>query len=314
MARACAEESLALFDDVSDQWSRPFPVWLLGKIELAQGDVTQAAGYNEEFLTFYYQVGDKNGIALGLLDKGVIAQLQGEWEHAVALYAQSLALFREIASKNLIAEALHNLGSAVLHEGDARWAVVCFAEGLAVSREIGSRHRVAINLAGMAGVATAQAHPERSARLFGAADALFDAMGMTVGLVNRREYDRNREIARAQLGDEAFAAAWEAGRTLSLEQAIALALEVAAEAPPPVPAPPPAPQPVVAAAEYPASLTAREVEVLRLVAQGLTDAQVAERLILSAHTVHAHLRSIYGKLEVTSRAAATRFAVDHQLV
>jgi DNA-binding NarL/FixJ family response regulator len=133
--------------------------------------------------------------------------------------------------------------------------------------------------------------------------------------VDRVEYDRNAAVARTQLGDEAFAVAWEAGRTISPEQAIAFALEVAAEVPTPAPAPPPAAQPaVVASAEYPAGLTDREVEVLRLVAQGLTDAQVAERLILSAHTVHAHLRSIYGKLEVSSRAAATRFAVDHQLL
>jgi len=99
----------------------------------------------------------------------------------------------------------------------------------------------------------------------------------------------------------------------TLEQAIALALEVAAEAPPPAP-PPPAPQPTAAAATYPAGLTAREVEVLRLIAQGLTDAQVAEQLVISTHTVHAHLRAIYGKLGVTSRAAATRFALDHHLV
>jgi DNA-binding NarL/FixJ family response regulator len=56
------------------------------------------------------------------------------------------------------------------------------------------------------------------------------------------------------------------------------------------------------------------VEVLRLVAQGLTDAQIAQRLVVSPHTVHAHLRAIYGKLDVTSRAAATRFAVDHHLI
>ena len=65
---------------------------------------------------------------------------------------------------------------------------------------------------------------------------------------------------------------------------------------------------------YPAGLTEREVEILRLVAQGLTDAQVAERLIISPRTVQGHLRSIYGKLEVTSRTAATRFAIQHQLV
>jgi DNA-binding CsgD family transcriptional regulator len=64
--------------------------------------------------------------------------------------------------------------------------------------------------------------------------------------------------------------------------------------------------PTAAASAYLASLTAREVAVLRLVAHGLTDAQVAERLVISPHTVHAHLRAIYGKLEVSSRAAATR--------
>ena len=63
-----------------------------------------------------------------------------------------------------------------------------------------------------------------------------------------------------------------------------------------------------------AGLTAREVEVLRWVALGLTDAQVAEQLIISPRTVTSHLSSIYNKLGVTSRAAATRFAVDHRLV
>ncbi|MEI2616398.1 MAG: AAA family ATPase [Thermomicrobiales bacterium] len=65
---------------------------------------------------------------------------------------------------------------------------------------------------------------------------------------------------------------------------------------------------------YPAGLSVREVEVLRLVAEGLTDAQVAERLYLSQRTVGSHLRSVYNKLGVSSRAAATRFAVEHGLV
>ena len=65
---------------------------------------------------------------------------------------------------------------------------------------------------------------------------------------------------------------------------------------------------------YPAGLTAREVEVLRLVAQGLTNDQVAEQLVISHRTVNTHLTSIYNKLGITSRAVATRFAVEHQLV
>jgi DNA-binding NarL/FixJ family response regulator len=65
---------------------------------------------------------------------------------------------------------------------------------------------------------------------------------------------------------------------------------------------------------YPEGLTAREVEVLRLVAAGLTDAQVAEHLVISFRTVNTHLTSIYNKLGVNSRTAATRFAVERQLV
>lgn len=65
---------------------------------------------------------------------------------------------------------------------------------------------------------------------------------------------------------------------------------------------------------YPAGLTAREVEVLRLVAQGLTDAQVAEKLVISPRTVNWHLTSIYEKIQVSSRCAATRYAIDQHLV
>ena len=64
---------------------------------------------------------------------------------------------------------------------------------------------------------------------------------------------------------------------------------------------------------YPAGLTAREAEVLRLLAGGLTDVQVAKKLVLSPRTIHAHISSIYSKLGVTSRSAATRYAIEHHL-
>jgi len=65
---------------------------------------------------------------------------------------------------------------------------------------------------------------------------------------------------------------------------------------------------------YPAGLTAREVEVLRLVAQGLSDAQVAAQLVISPRTVNFHLTSVYGKIGVSSRSAATRYAIEQHLV
>ena len=78
---------------------------------------------------------------------------------------------------------------------------------------------------------------------------------------------------------------------------------------PKTPPAPPAKTPI-----YPNELTAREVDVLRLLAQGLTSAQIAEQLVLSLLTVNTHVRSIYSKLGVTSRSAATRWAIEHQFV
>ena len=65
---------------------------------------------------------------------------------------------------------------------------------------------------------------------------------------------------------------------------------------------------------YPDGLTSREVEVLRVVAEGLTNEQVAERLVISPRTVDTHLTSIYRKIGISSRSAATRYAIEHHLV
>lgn len=84
--------------------------------------------------------------------------------------------------------------------------------------------------------------------------------------------------------------------------------------PTPVPSTQPAsPPPAKSPSAYPDGLTAREVEVLHLLAQGLTSAQIAEQLIIGVVTVNFHVRSIYSKLGITSRSAATRYAIEHHL-
>ena len=99
---------------------------------------------------------------------------------------------------------------------------------------------------------------------------------------------------------------------MPLEQAIAEALEPLPETPP---APPPAaPQLAVATAAYPAGLTAREVEVLRLLARGMSNKDIAERLVISPKTVSNHVEHIYGKIDCSSRAAAGLFAMRHGLL
>ena len=66
--------------------------------------------------------------------------------------------------------------------------------------------------------------------------------------------------------------------------------------------------------EWPAGLTDREVEILRLLAKGLSRREMAEQLFLSEHTVRHHLEHIYNKVGVSTRVAATLFAVEHDLL
>jgi DNA-binding NarL/FixJ family response regulator len=122
-------------------------------------------------------------------------------------------------------------------------------------------------------------------------------------------------VVRRQLGEPAFEEALAAGRTMTPAQALASHQVLAPQDPQPTQAVPGLPP--IAPARHPsapAGLTTREIEVLRLVAKGLTDAQVAEQLVISTRTVNTHLTSIYGKIGVSSRIAATLYSVEHQIL
>ncbi len=164
----------------------------------------------------------------------------------------------------------------------------------------------------MAGVVAAQGEPAWAARLYGSAQAFRDANSIPIQPVYRAEYERSVAATRARLGEKAFAAAWAEGRAMTPEQA--LAAQGPVTLPQPFPAAPSSTPQAKSPTTSPDGLSARELEVLRLLATGLTDAQIAEQLVLSLHTVHAHLRTIYSKLGVTSCSAATRYAYEHQLV
>src|SRR5258708_33911451 len=131
-----------------------------------------------------------------------------------------------------------------------------------------------------------------------------DATGVPIPRRARAEDERSGSSAGVHLGEKAFTAAWGPGRPMTPKQARA------AKGLKPIPTPTAT---VTPPPTYPDGLTAREVEVLRLVAKGFTDAQVAEALVLSPRTVHAHLSSVYSKLGITSRSAATRYAIEHNL-
>ena len=154
-------------------------------------------------------------------------------------------------------------------------------------------------LLGLARIAKAEKHYWRAAHLLGAAEARIN-VGSDLDASARVTYERDAAALRTYLGEEAYLQARNEGSRMTPEQALTLRE--------------PSPETLKGLPIYPDELTEREVEVLRLVANGLTDAQVAERLIISPRTVQGHLRSIYSKIQVNSRGAATRYAIERKLL
>ena len=154
-----------------------------------------------------------------------------------------------------------------------------------------------------------------AAMLWGTAEPLRESRSVAIPPAI---YERMVSVARRQLGASAFAQAMAEGRALTPAQALTSHEAFPPQAPqtmkPAQAVPGSSPTAPTGHPSYPGGLTAREVEVLRLVAQGLSGVQVAEQLVISPRTVNWHLTAIYSKLGVSSRSAATRYAIEHKLV
>jgi len=181
------------------------------------------------------------------------------------------------------------------------------AEGLEVSRQAGMTHGIVFHVQISAMSAGAQGQSVRLARLWGAAEALSESMGVTLYPIERRDYAPYVDTARAELDEATWEAAFAGGQTMAAEEAVEYALSAQESAPPTSPPPPTSKR---QADRRPSTvLTRREREVASMVIQGLTNRQIASELVLSEHTVHRHVASILKKLDLHSREqVASRLA------
>ena len=227
---------------------------------------------------------------------------------SLAFFEESLAAFRILEDARGMSRCLISFGMVSIMAQDYEAAESVVWQGLESVRELGDMPGTCFALLVAAALAGVRGDPARAARLWGAAEALRETIGLSLGHQDRVDYDYGGRVAaaRAQLEEPTWEAAWNEGRSMSAEQAIDYALksrasqhrEDGASKPPDT---------------YPAGLSAREVDVLKLVARGLTNAQIAKELFISPNTVNRHLNSIYRKLGVNSRAAATRLAIETRL-
>jgi hypothetical protein len=137
-----------------------------------------------------------------------------------------MPIWRATDNTSGVGGALLGLGLVALGEGDGAAARARFTESLAIAKRLGERVRIHWSLEGLAAVAVIDGWHEQAARLYGAASAGREQVGVPATLMEREIHEPRLAAVRAALGEEAFTAAWEAGRALSLEDAVRYAMEI----------------------------------------------------------------------------------------
>jgi predicted ATPase/DNA-binding CsgD family transcriptional regulator len=306
----------------------------LGRALALEGHLDEAARLVDDGLSVLRTAGSARDLAGGLAAKGMVEYFFERPQQAADILDEARAYYRETGDRILEGDTLATIG-LVLAEADPARARAAAAEALALHDAAGYTRGLAKDRAVLGGIACAEGDYVRAeeelrqsigllaslgdllytsfclvqlgraaigrgqaadaVRLAGAADAFTTRTGSLMLPIAKARHRDLTAAGRAALAPDAFERAWTEGLALSPRD-----VAVEREAPAMVPA---SPSPI-------AGLTTRETEVLVLVAGGLADADIAERLFISARTVHAHLRSIYGKLGVKNRTAAARYAID----
>ncbi len=304
------EEGFPLLLEVGDTQGAAVALSSLGVIHFYRGNHEQARSLCEESLALCRDVGDVRGIAATLVNLAMMSLERGNYEHAKKLCEESLSLRQQVGDKGGYAHTLAMLGRVAFFQHRYEQATLYYKESLVLRQELEENDGVAAALEGLAGIRAVHRQVRGAITMLSVAEVLRATTYTTLSPVDRAFKERVLATIRAEMSERDFTATWDEGRSLTPEQALAFQEPLTL---------PIAQSPLVHAISAPPlsdanELTAREMEVLRLVAQGLADKEVAGRLMISPRTVQGHVRSIYNKLNINSRSSATRYAIDHKLV
>jgi non-specific serine/threonine protein kinase len=294
-----ADECLAAARAADDPLLMARALYAAG-VALVDTDAAGAEARYRESLALCERLGDDVGIATASNDLGELARAAGALDDAQAQYGRALGLWRAKGDRTGIARGAHNLAQTARDVGDLARAADLLRESLAASAEMGDRHQRASTLAAVAGVAAERQPDIAAATLYGAAEAGIAAAAIVLETIDAEPFARADSALRAALGEERAREAQARGRGLTLEQTDLLVERLLSGDEGSAPAD--------------SVLSRREREVVGLLAAGLTNAEIAARLVLSEHTVHRHVANILVKLGARSRAAAAVTAAERGLL
>ena len=317
-AQSSFEESVVIYRELGAEgrWSLALVLQGLGMVADVRHDKPAAHRLYAESLALRRELGDPWGLAQSLDNLGARQLADGDLDAAHTSYVEALEIARQTGDRRLIATELSGLASLAAAQGDVSRAVTLYAEALPLDAELHDRWGAAGRLSALAELA-ARADQEAAVAtapvLWGIVEGLFSAMGARRPSAER---DQRMAAARSRLGDTAFEAAWSAGRGMTFQQAVAYALTAAQTLAASLAASPVQPQPrtpLQSVKENYGGLTGREREVAALVAQGMSNHDIAVTLVLSERTVDTHVGNILSKLGFSSRTQIATWAVEKGL-
>lgn len=263
-------------------------------------DLAGSRAYHEQSLAIRQELGDHAGVGYSYLNLGDVSRRLGDLNRGRDMFGRSLDTFRSVGDRLGIGYALQGLGMALFADGEFRDAARHFEEALEIRTGLGDRRGMIESIEGVAAVLAGAGDYRDAATLFAASQTLRTQIGAPVPEQDQRLFDPLIAAAKRALAPSDINATWDAGSLMPIAEAAAFARESAGRI-------------ATAPVRAPSPLSDREIEVVQLVAAGMTNAEVAERLYLSRRTVDAHLRRIYDKLDLGSRTEVVRYAMEHGL-
>ncbi len=257
----------------------------------------------------FEESGELSARAFGLVVSGMLAGFTGHIDRGRESQLRCLALTEPRGETYMRSFALAILGVLALAEGDTSAATQKLQEALRMKRELGDQLGTALTLEFLAWTAVADDEGERAATLLGAAGSVWNMLGVSLDtLPHFSERRRDSELAaRSMQPAEAYEKSARVGASMRTADAIAFALDEH----PPRAKTGSTQRSTDSSASKKSPLTPREREVALLVQEGLSNQQIAERLVLSTRTAEAHVENILRKLGFSSRASVAAWVAEH---
>jgi non-specific serine/threonine protein kinase len=305
-----AAAALAVAERIGESELAALAYHMSGLAEVARSRWDRAEPLMAEARTRWRSVGTPTNEAMAIHALSGIVYRLGDAETGVQLAREALAIFRAAGHASGTALSHDRLAQIACERGDHRQAVPLYQEAIRLWASIGERWECVRAHSGLALVASLHGQSDQAAMLLGFAEARLQETGGSFAPTSpavRAQYDLAVQTSRSVLGEERFAHLRAVGETLTMSEIVAVAASVSV--------PGPTAESTEAATRPGAPpLTPRELDVLRLLVEGRSNAEIAAALFVGAGTVKTHVANILAKLGEPTRAAAATRAVRHGLV